>query len=112
MNFSSRLNIAIQIAAKFHDGYYRKGENKIPYISHPFSVMYIASQFTNDENILIACLLHDVLEDVKVSMIEKENFIKDTFGGKILNIIKEVSEDKDPEIESSVNETWKLRKEN
>lgn len=111
MNFSSRLNLAIQIAAKFHNDYYRKGEEKIPYISHPFSVMYIASQFTNDEDILIACLLHDVLEDVKVLMSEKENFIKKTFGEKVLQIIKEVSEDKDPEMESNDKETWKIRKE-
>lgn len=111
MNFSSRLNLAIQIAAKFHNDYYRKGEEKIPYISHPFSVMYIASQFTNDEDILIACLLHDVLEDVKVLMSEKENFIKNTFGEKVLQIIKEVSEDKDPEMESNDKETWKIRKE-
>ncbi len=111
MNFSSRLNTAIQIAAKFHDGYFRKGEEKIPYISHPFSVMYIASQFTDDEDIFIACLLHDVLEDVKVLMSEKENSIQNTFGEKVLQIIKEVSEDKDPEMESNDKETWKIRKE-
>ena len=57
-----RLQQAITQAATSHDGHYRKGSTK-PYVTHVVSVMLIASEYTDDEDILVACLLHDIMED-------------------------------------------------
>lgn len=61
--FSPRLMRAINTAAVAHDGHYRK-TTRIPYISHLMGVMHIAASVTDDEDVLIACLLHDAIEDV------------------------------------------------
>ncbi len=65
INYTSRLDNAVREAARAHEieGQHRKGTD-IPYIIHPFGVMMIASNATDDEDVLIACLMHDVLEDV------------------------------------------------
>ena len=62
ISLTPRLQQAITQAATSHDGHYRKGSTK-PYVTHVVSVMLIASEYTDDEDILIACLLHDIMED-------------------------------------------------
>lgn len=97
---------AIEKVAVLHVDQVRKGGG-LPYVSHPCSVAYILSCFTRDENIVIAGLLHDVLEDVKYYGFEK---MKKDFGEKVANIVKEVSEDKDPNVESDPKANWIQRK--
>lgn len=84
MIMTSRLEQAIRTAAVAHQLQTRKGSD-IPYIIHPFSVMCIASQATNDEDILIACLLHDVLEDVSERYSEAQ-LMRD-FGDRVHRIV-------------------------
>lgn len=60
---SPRLRCAINAAARAHRDQVRKGSG-IPYVSHVYAVMFLLSQVTDDEDILIAGLLHDTLEDV------------------------------------------------
>ena len=92
-----RLDSGLKIAAYAHGkaNQYRKGGREIPYIMHPFTVMSLLTNITDDEDILIAALLHDVLEDVDSSIISAEE-IKDKFGDRVLSIIKTVS--KNPNI--------------
>ena len=77
---------AAVFAAKAHEGMMRKG-SKIPYIYHPMDPEVIASAY-----------LHDVLEDTSVTPEELER----TFGGRILSLVQEESEDKE--------RTWRERK--
>lgn len=49
-------------AARMHDGAVRRG-SRVPYIVHPMEVAAIAARLTDDEEILAAALLHDVIED-------------------------------------------------
>lgn len=93
INYTERLDKAIRKAAWAHEKQYqhRKGSD-IPYIIHPFGVMTIASNVTDDENVLIACLMHDILEDVK-SSIYNETQMREDFGDKVVQIVKDVTND-------------------
>ncbi len=90
MKFTPRLELAIRKATLAHAEQKRKGSDW-PYIIHPFSVMCIASEVTDDEDILIACLLHDVIEDVPDCYPESE-MLQD-FGERVLSIVKDVTKD-------------------
>jgi len=100
--YTSYIQKAINKAADLHRGQIRKGDG-LPYIVHPFSVALILSNYTDDEDIIIAGLLHDVLEDV-----ENYNFedLKKDFGEKVARIVREVSE----EGEDLGSKNWKERK--
>jgi (p)ppGpp synthase/HD superfamily hydrolase len=90
MKFNTRIDRAIKIAGAAHRNQKRKGSD-IPYIMHPFAVMTIAGEVTNDDNVLIACLLHDVLEDVPEKY-SKEQMRKD-FGENVVKIVEGVTKD-------------------
>ena len=93
INYTERLDAAIRKAAWAHEqqGQHRKGGD-IPYIIHPVGVMMIASNATDDEDILIACLMHDVLEDVD-SNIYGEADMRAEFGDRVVSIVKDVTKD-------------------
>ena len=80
---------AFVFAYDAHDGQYRKN-NKNKYISHPIMVYKILMGVTEDTTILAAALLHDVLEDTKLTYEE----LKSEFGHKIAYTVKQVTKDK------------------
>lgn len=85
---SDRLMRGIAIASRAHDGHYRKGSG-VPYISHPMSVMLIAASVTHDEDVLLAALFHDILEDVPENYSRAE--MKDEFGLRVVEIVEGVT---------------------
>ena len=85
---SSRLMRGIATASRAHDGHYRKGSG-LPYISHPMSVMLIAASVTNDEDVLLAALFHDILEDVPENYSRAE--MEDEFGPRVVEIVEGVT---------------------
>ena len=89
---SKKVNLALKTASRAHRDQVRKGTD-IPYISHPVAVAMIIGEYTTDENIIVAGILHDILEDVKPS-IYSETDMRGDFGDKITDIVKDVSEDK------------------
>lgn len=91
ITFTERIDKALRVAARAHEqqNQHRKGSD-IPYIIHPVSVMLIAGEATNDEDILVACLLHDVLEDVSAD-IYSETRMRDDFGDRVVELVKDVS---------------------
>jgi (p)ppGpp synthase/HD superfamily hydrolase len=95
IKFTQRLDKAIRISAWAHEQSHehRKGGD-IPYIIHPFGVMLIASNITENEDTLIACLLHDVLEDVPSTIYSEDQMNKD-FGNEVLSIVKDVTKNRD-----------------
>ena len=70
-----------------HDGQERKGDG-LPYIVHPFTVALIVMEYTKNEDIIAAALLHDTLEDTSYPRKKME---KD-FGKKVTDIVEEVTE--------------------
>lgn len=105
--FTPKLQSAISFAAESHRNQTRKNENQTPYIMHPFSVMLIASEYTEVEETLITCLLHDVVEDCGVAFEE----IEEIFGIEVKDNVYHLSE---PKFFGSPDNTlsWKERKDN
>ncbi len=76
---------AYLFSAEAHDGQTRKtGE---PYIFHPLAAAYILGQMRLDTQTLCAALLHDVIEDTKIT---KEQLISE-FGEKVAELVDGVS---------------------
>ncbi|MBP9988850.1 MAG: bifunctional (p)ppGpp synthetase/guanosine-3',5'-bis(diphosphate) 3'-pyrophosphohydrolase, partial [Ruminococcus sp.] len=95
---------AILFATQAHSGTYRKVD-KTPYVMHPIEVATIISSITNNEDVIIAGLLHDTVEDTDATI----NGIKEKFGDYVAQLVKSETEDKRPDQPSF--ETWKIRKE-
>ena len=106
MKLTPKIQKAINLAADKHLGQKRKGI-ELPYIVHPYSVAFILNDYTENEDIIVAGLLHDVLEDVKGYSYED---LEKDFGKSVAKIVKEVSEDKDPNVEYYEKATWEERK--
>ncbi len=98
--FTERTERAIAAAVEAHQGQTRKGDGQLPYIVHPVTVALILSRYSDDEDTIIAGLLHDVLEDTHVT----EEAIARDFGPKVLGIVKDVTEPDLPAL------SWETRK--
>ena len=66
---------AITFAVKVHDGMRRK-KSEIPYIMHPLEAAVIVSSMTDDQYLIAAAVLHDVVEDTGITI----NEIFDKYG--------------------------------
>lgn len=77
---------AIYFAAEKHDKQYRKGTN-VPYFAHPVLVAMEVSKYSEDEDIIAAAFLHDVIEDCSVGYTELQKL----FSKRIAKIVKELS---------------------
>lgn len=93
--------MAAEFAARAHDGMLRKGTT-VPYITHPMEVAAIVSALTDDEEILAAALLHDVMEDCGVT----EQELSQRFGVRVAHLVHYETQERigDP------RETWLRRK--
>lgn len=80
---------AAEFAARAHEGAVRKG-SQIPYISHPMEVAMIVAMMTDDQELIAAAYLHDVIEDAGVTYEE----LKQEFGPHIAELVRNESEDK------------------
>ena len=92
MMYSFRIEQAIRAASILHKNHVRKGSAPYPYISHLFAVACIVSDYTTDEDIIIAGLLHDTLEDTDYT----ESELETDFGPRVRSIVENVSERTDP----------------
>lgn len=78
----SLIDRAIGFAARAHNGQKRKIGN-IPYIAHPVAVAMILQDMGCDETIVAAGLLHDTVEDTRVTLDE----IRQQFGDEVADIV-------------------------
>lgn len=83
----SRLDEAISFAAIAHAGQLRK-YSTLPYIVHPIEVMQIVATVPHDEAMLVAAVLHDVVEDTPVG----PETIYRRFGEDICTLVQELTE--------------------
>lgn len=91
------LEKAICFATERHTSQRRKGNGK-PYIMHPLETMTILNSMYADIPLLIAGVLHDVLEDTKTS----EEEMRAVFGNEVTELVLAHTEDK--------SKTWDERK--
>jgi len=130
--YSPRVDAALRFAAAAHHEDVRKG-TQIPYVMHPFHVGLILDRHGFEEDVVIAGILHDTLEDPKY---EKESvqgrlravcplltdapasqtgfkgavvdYLTSGFGPAVAQLVSHVSEEKTDETGTPI--PWKVRK--
>jgi GTP diphosphokinase / guanosine-3',5'-bis(diphosphate) 3'-diphosphatase len=92
VNKHVRLLRAVAFAAEKHKDQRRKDVNASPYINHPIAVATLLVQEgdVTDEELLLAAILHDTVEDTETSFTELE----ERFGKAVAGIVREVTDDK------------------
>ena len=130
--YSERLDRALIVAGIAHQGQLRKG-TAIPYLMHPFHVALILDRHVFAEDLVVAGLLHDVIEDTHWNdaqlqdnfrntfaelrdaptdavgfRVAIERWLESEFGAKALTVVRAVSENKADA--SGVKRPWRLRK--
>lgn len=86
--YSFSIEQAIRAASVLHKDQVRKGQVPYPYITHLVAVAMIVSDYTDDENTIVAALLHDTLEDTDYTREELE----DDFGATVASIVYALTE--------------------
>ncbi len=76
--FSSALDTALIVASLAHRNQERKG-SEIPYIIHPFHVALLLQRAGYPDEVVVAGLLHDVLEDMEFGNRTLQEDLAETF---------------------------------
>ena len=100
---SKRFDDAVRYAVEAHSGQTRKLHN-IPYALHPMEVAAIIATMTEDEDVMIAGLLHDTVEDCGKDPAELERL----FGRRVAALVAAETEKRNENV--SLVESWKQRK--
>jgi guanosine-3',5'-bis(diphosphate) 3'-pyrophosphohydrolase len=89
---AARLLAAVRFAAEQHRDDRRKGSTGAPYINHPITVaeQLAAAGLGDDTELLMAAVLHDVVEDTGATGAQLERL----FGARVAATVLEVSDDK------------------
>lgn len=89
---------AVEYAARAHRDHFRKG-TRIPYIAHLISVAKILTEYDCTEEVIVAGLLHDTVEDTSITLED----IRRSFGEKVARLVEAASE-------PDKFDTWENRK--
>lgn len=82
---------ALKFAAQKHSKQRRKDPDSTPYVNHLINVgTILAEAGIKDEGVLIAAVLHDVVEDTDATFQEVETL----FGVDVSNLVHELTDDK------------------
>ena len=95
---------AVVFAVKAHDGMRRK-KSDAPYILHPMEAAVIVGTMTDDQNLIAAAALHDVVEDAGITIEE----IEERFGTRVRELVASETENKRADLPAA--NTWRIRKE-
>ena len=82
---------ALNFSKKKHEGQYRKGSGA-DYVSHPVAVSYLVAGYKKSkkiEELLVASILHDTLEDTDTTFVELAN----EFSPLVASLVLELSND-------------------
>ena len=82
------MHAAVQWAARMHGRQRREGD-RAPFILHPLEVAALLSSRGYDDDVIVAAVLHDVLEKTSATRSELRN----RFGDRVAGIVEAVSED-------------------
>lgn len=106
---SAVLHAALKFAVKAHRKADRDGADPLPYVTHSMDVVnrlrYVG--LVCDEHVLVAGMLHDVLEETTV----KPPQIFEEFGGEVLDLVLEMTR-QEPELSThdlAPEEIWHIR---
>jgi len=82
------INKAIYWAKKYHDGQFRKSGE--PFYTHPLEVAYMVVDYNLTTNVIVASILHDIVEDTEVAI----GMIVDGFSWRIAEIVDRLTRDR------------------
>ncbi|MFD3445879.1 HD domain-containing protein [Microbacteriaceae bacterium 4G12] len=88
----------VEVATRAHESQKRKG-NGLPYITHPFTVAILLLKADCEDEVVMAGLLHDTIEDTDLTYEE----LQAQFGVRVASIVKECSE-------QDKSKSWEERK--
>ncbi len=94
MIYTSRIQKAINLAIKTHEldqKQKRKGKD-VPYITHPLSVGLILANTGATEDVVVAGILHDTIEDSVTEHKVTKEMITDMFGQRVSDLVLSVTE--------------------
>ena len=99
------INKAIYWAKKYHGNQKRKSGE--PYYTHPLEVAYMISEYKLKTDVIVASILHDIIEDTEVTV----EMIEGTFGQRIAEMVDMLTRDR-PDgtkltIEEVINNAYK-----
>lgn len=97
--YTYKVEQAIKASALLHQDQLRKGAVPLPYVTHLFAVMMIVSDYSDDENTLVAALLHDTLEDTDYTVEE----LREDFGEEVAKLVITLTE---PDRNGEVKTPW------
>jgi myo-inositol-1(or 4)-monophosphatase len=83
----------------------RRKKSEAPYILHPMEAAVIVGTMTDDQNLIAAAALHDVVEDAGITIQE----IEEKFGSRVRELVESETEDKRADLPPA--STWRIRKE-
>lgn len=83
----ANYNRALQFAIKYHDDQRRKNKEGLLYLTHLVGVANLLVEAECEECVVIAGLLHDVIEDTQTT----EELVKAEFGDHIAYLVKQVT---------------------
>jgi len=98
-NETTKLVRALHYATEQHRNQRRKDEAATPYINHPITLLHILNVEVGieDNDVLIAALLHDVIEDCsgphQMHIELRRQEIREQFGETVLSYVEAVSDD-------------------
>jgi guanosine-3',5'-bis(diphosphate) 3'-pyrophosphohydrolase len=83
---------ALDFAAQRHSAQRRKGPDAAPYVNHLIEVAALVANVAqvDDVEVLMAAVLHDVLEDTPTTSIE----VSERFGARVCRFVEALSDDK------------------
>lgn len=97
---TSLLDRAILFAVQAHAGTPRRGKG-FPYIVHPMEALAIVATMTDDQELLAAAALHDVVEDTDVTLED----LRSLFGERVAGLVDTESD------RNGEGKDWRTRKE-
>jgi (p)ppGpp synthase/HD superfamily hydrolase len=101
--YSYKVEQAIRASSILHQDQLRMGSLPLPYISHLMAVVLILSDYTQNEDIIVAAFLHDTLEDTDYTVEE----LREDFGGPVAELVLTLTE---PKSAGNVKLTWLEKK--
>jgi (p)ppGpp synthase/HD superfamily hydrolase len=102
-----RFDRALLYATHVHGGQTRKGTS-VPYIAHLLAVAATVLEYGGSEEVAIAALLHDAVEDQGGE--PRLADIRNRFGGRVAEIVRSCSDSVANSSAGQAKEDWHLRK--
>jgi (p)ppGpp synthase/HD superfamily hydrolase len=98
--YSYRVEQAIRAASVLHKDQVRRGSMPFPFVTHVIATAFTLLDYTDDEDVIVAALLHDTLEMTDYSLEE----LREDFGGHVSDLVETLTE---PSLTTNPGVSWR-----